>query len=102
MFQIQNFKVEYGLYFSKTLISKTQKHNNLSTNIWFLSKIPCWVIFFAIPMGYKNVLVLVLAFTHLTIKCGNGLDQKGKPSLVSKKCQKLCYAVFSKSLKLYD
>ena len=41
MFQIQNFKVEYGLYFSKTLISKTQKHNNLSTNIWFQSKIPC-------------------------------------------------------------
>ena len=33
MFQIQNFKVEYGLYFSKNVISKTQKHNNLSTNI---------------------------------------------------------------------
>ena len=27
MFQIQNFKVEYGLYFSKTLISK--KHKNI-------------------------------------------------------------------------
>ena len=75
MFQIPNFKVEYGLYFSKNFISKTQKHNNLSTNIWFLSTLLSE--FFAIPMGYKNVLVLVLALTHLTIKYSNGLDQKG-------------------------
>ena len=47
------------------------------------------------------MLVLVLAFTHLTIKCSNGIDKKGYHPCCQKHA-KSCAMQFAKSFKLHD